>query len=217
MVSAGGEWPSKRRRHGAKDFALCFSLWLSLSLLIVGSGHAAQQATAGRDAAAALLQSGQLVSALEAAKAEPDPLLRELAVAEVYFQARDFPACLQACEAALQLDSNHLLTLWVAARAALWLQDGTQAQEYAQRLRAAAHVDLKLSRESQADWIAAAEDYISQAEGWLQKNTQRDSALIRSKATTSAFALLLVGAFFLLLRKSKARELTNFRGFFPAD
>ncbi len=200
----GSELPSQRRRPCAKCFALCIPLWLSLSLFPPSSLQAAQQSIAGRDAALALLQSGQLVSALEAAEAEPDPLLRKLAIAEVYFQARDFPACLQACEGALKLDSSHLLTLWVAARAALWLQDGMRADKYAERLRADALADSDLSNEQRAAWIAAADDYSSQAGDWLQKNSKRDSALVRSKATASVAGVLLVGAFFALLRNRKA-------------
>lgn len=73
--------------------------------------------------------------ALDLADTERDAVARAIIRAQVYFQAGDYPAVVQAAEMGLSHSPEDLTLLWRVVAAQLWLQEGDQAAAYVVRLQ----------------------------------------------------------------------------------
>lgn len=149
------------------------------AFLVLGSPAPAQGT--GYEAAIELLDEGRLADAFSALEDEPDPLLRQDGLAQVYFQAGDPAGQVREAQRGLARAPEDLNLLFQASVGALWLASDELAERYTTRLAAAVQGSESLSAEHRAAWRTRAEAFRAESRKLTDAREGRETATRRAR------------------------------------
>lgn len=152
----------------------------------------------------AALASGDFASAWDLAEAEEDPLERARWRTEIFYRGGNPSGALEAARVGLQQDPGHLVLLFRAAGAALWLQDPGASASYSRRLQDAVHASERLSPEEREQWLAVAQDFTTRTSRLEQHDRERDHAVSRARWISAAGLCALLAVIGLGARQGRS-------------
>jgi hypothetical protein len=138
----------------------------------------------GLERAREALARGDYHAAWQGVDAHADELEQSLGRAEILDAAGDPAGALRAACTGLERDPRHVRLLFLAARAAIWLQDGPAGIAYSARLGSAASTHAVASAGGEDKWEERAQSLASHGETLVLRERSLAGALRRFRSIT---------------------------------